>query len=167
MEKGLLYIQSLLKDKDAGLLEHEIICAIASAVLNEEVGYSENRRYTVYNNEYKEYELSHRIYPSMQALIDRTNNLSWTIKHGKNDAASIKSLLAHFTMDFMSIHPFKDGNGRTLRLILLYLINSFNGCGVTKQGLIINSFYFKINYSKWCNSCNSHHRICRTFNKVS
>lgn len=46
-----------------------------------------------------------------------------TIEIGRNESAYI-DLVADFMRDLIAIHPFRDGNGRTLRLLANYLLTS-------------------------------------------
>lgn len=54
------------------------------------------------------------------ALCDRTNRLFELSEH--HAEASKFLAVAEFACDFLAIHPFHDGNGRTARLLSVYLL---------------------------------------------
>lgn len=56
----------------------------------------------------------------LRALIDRLNR-SWD-EAEKAHSHSLFLLCAEFVIDFLAIHPFADGNGRTARLLSTYLL---------------------------------------------
>lgn len=56
----------------------------------------------------------------LKALCDRVNR-KFELAH-KHAEASMFLTCAEFVIDFLAIHPFKDGNGRTARLLSTYLL---------------------------------------------
>ena len=69
----------------------------------------------------------------MQTAIDRFNEKAF-YKH------LVCESLAEFVFDFLEIHPFSDGNGRTVKFLIFYVLKGFQR---------INSFYC-LEYPKWC-----------------
>ncbi len=56
----------------------------------------------------------------LKSLCERTNSTLLDAKESAN--ASMLLTVAEFVSDFLSIHPFSDGNGRTARLLSTYLL---------------------------------------------
>lgn len=57
------------------------------------------------------------IYPELEKCINRFN-FSFTFAH------DISQPLAEFMLTFLAIHPFPDGNGRTIKLLVCHIIES-------------------------------------------
>lgn len=144
MHKALNYIDSLIQDQNGGLLEHEILCEVASCVLNSRVGYSENDRVTEFQGSLKSYCAPDKIYHYIQLLIDEFNKGYWKLKDSKTSSNEVlKTLIVKLVITFLQIHPFRDGNGRTIRLIVYYILKSYDNT--------IVSYSFNMqSYHDWC-----------------
>jgi Fic family protein len=60
----------------------------------------------------------------LRVLCERTED---ALKNARDNASnSMLLIVAEFIVDFLAIHPFKDGNGRTSRLLSTYLLEK---CG--------------------------------------
>lgn len=128
------YLQDLLKSPNRGLLEHEIIIAVNNKVLNiNKRDYSQNQRMTTFKGREKMYCKPEDINVKMQIIIDRFNE-----QCAYRNA--IHKALAEFVFDFLDIHPFSDGNGRTIKCIIWYVLKSFQK---------LNHFHC-LKYPSWC-----------------
>ena len=101
--------------------------------------YSQKRRVTEWRGQIREYVRPEKIEEQMQCLID-VHNSAW----GKTTGNPLKlvQVLTHWIVEFMHVHPFDDGNGRLMRIVLFYLLQS--------AGRRYGSLDLKINYTEWC-----------------
>lgn len=128
------YIETLLKSSDKGLLEHEIIIAVNSKLLlKKQYEYCLNQRMTTFKGIEKIYCDPKDIYCKMQIIIDRFNQKSF---YGNN----VFKALVEFVFEFLHIHPFADGNGRTIKFLVWYVMKSFNKM----------RHFFSLDYNTWC-----------------
>ena len=94
------YIEELLQYPDKGLLEHEIIIAVNSKLLQiERSSYCPNQRMTTYQGQSILYCHPEDISSRMQIIIDRFNYKSIY-------RAQVLEALAEFVIEFLDIHPF-------------------------------------------------------------
>ncbi|TKK66351.1 Fic family protein [Ilyomonas limi] len=61
----------------------------------------------------------------MHELLNRTNAAIDAIQQGKKDAPHPLDVALQFHLDYVLIHPFYDGNGRTARILTNLLLISF------------------------------------------
>jgi Fic family protein len=61
----------------------------------------------------------------MHDLINWTNTEKEKIQHSKKDAIHPLSLALKFQLDYLAIHPFYDGNGRTARILSNLILISY------------------------------------------
>lgn len=61
----------------------------------------------------------------MHDLLNRTNAAIDAIKQNKKNASHPIDIALQFHLDFVAIHPFYDGNGRTARILTNLLLISF------------------------------------------
>jgi fido (protein-threonine AMPylation protein) len=129
------YLNELLKYPDRGLLEHEIIITVNYKLLQKQKGgYCENQRMASYNKHEIWYCDPKDIYSEMQLIIDRFNQKCTYRKQFFREA------LAEFVISFLGIHPFANGNGRTIKFLIWYVLKSFRK---------IKSFHL-LDYNTWC-----------------
>ena len=128
------FLQDLMCSSNRGLLEHEIIITINSKLLTlSRKMYSQSQRMTTFRGHMKIYCDPQEINSKMQIIIDRFNEKCFYQK-------TIHEALAEFVIDFLDIHPFSDGNGRTIKLIIWYVLKSFQK---------LKRFYC-LSYPIWC-----------------
>ena len=128
------YLEELLKYPDRGLLEHEIIIAVNSRILQKQKGgYCENQRMTSFNKHEIWYCDPNEIYSKMQTIIDHFNQKCAYQKQ-------VLEALAEFAISFLAIHPFGNGNGRTIKFLMWYVLKSFQR---------IKTFHL-LDYNTWC-----------------
>jgi Fic family protein len=77
--------------------------------------------------------------PEPEILADYLSNLEVYI-HSEDVPVLIKAAVAH--LQFETIHPFLDGNGRVGRLLIILILRNF---GLMKRPLLYLSLYFKEN----------------------
>ena len=140
-KEAKVYLEELLSYPDSGLLEHEIIITVNKNLLrNNKGGYSPYQRLSTYKGLQKLYCNPQDIYNRMQIIIDHFNEKCYY--HN-----SILESLTEFIFDFLEIHPFSDGNGRTIKFLVWYVLKAFNR---------LNSFHC-LDYHIWCEII---HRNC-------
>lgn len=128
------YLDELLTLPNVSLLEHEIIINVNKKLLSSSKGrYSQHQRISSYKGHFKVYCEPEDIYIRMQTAIDRFNEKAF-YRH------LVFESLAEFVFDFLEIHPFSDGNGRTIKFLIFYVLKGFQR---------LKSFYC-LEYSKWC-----------------
>ena len=64
--------------------------------------------------------LSSRVPEAIEKLCSRVNNEFE--RNRKSKDKPLLTIVAEFLVDFLAIHPFRDGNGRTARLLSTYLL---------------------------------------------
>ena len=115
LQDNLEAFKILLNHKEESPLTEELIKKVANKV-NEHAMYISNDYRTLGDNikfqDKYPIESSKNIKPKMKELIDKYNK-EWI----QDD---IYEREAKFNVEFIRIHPFEDGNGRTSRLILNY-----------------------------------------------
>ncbi|MEQ9442905.1 MAG: Fic family protein [Cyclobacteriaceae bacterium] len=70
-----------------------------------------------YQNEKIDFCPPNEVAEQMHQLLDRTNAAIDHIERGKKDAPHPVLLASNFQIDYLTIHPFYDGNGRTARIL--------------------------------------------------
>lgn len=75
---------------------------------------------TSYNNEAHLYPPPALVEPRLYSLCDAYNEV---ILRG---ATPTVKMVARFVFEFLSLHPFHDGNGRTARVLVAYCLGVFN-----------------------------------------
>ena len=132
-KQAKLYLEELLTYPDSGLLEHEIIITVNNKLLNNKRGYSPYQRMTTYKGLELLYCNPQDIYHRMQISIDRFNETCFY----RN---TVYEALLDIIFDFLEIHPFSDGNGRTIKCLVWYVLRGFKK---------LYRFYC-LDYDKWC-----------------
>lgn len=127
VDKAFKMKKKLSKDKDAKLLSHDFIKETnlgLQRIKEGEVGIGDYRNVDYFGEPvnvtlgYKSIQLadSLEVEKKMEELVDWTNNVAF--KEGRD----ILHDAAEFHARFIQIHPFRDGNGRTARLLTNYLL---------------------------------------------
>jgi Fic family protein len=75
-----------------------------------------------YKGEKFQFALPAEVPARMHELLNRTNAAIDSIEQNKNDAAHPVDIALKFHLEFVSIHPFYDGNGRTARILTNLLL---------------------------------------------
>ncbi|CAH1777970.1 unnamed protein product [Owenia fusiformis] len=91
--------------------------------------FSENPRETEYKGEVHEYPKSDVIPKCHQAIVDNSNQMMEYIRCAFDNNTEEKilytvKLAAWLLYNYVSLHPFGDGNGRTCRLLCSYIIST-------------------------------------------
>jgi len=118
--KALIFIlENLHRDSDEDIIIKIYQKVTAGTLDEEELGYRNNQNYVRSLNEVVYEPPKHEEVPKlMKDLVKFINDDSEDLLH-----LLIKALILHF--DFVYIHPFNDGNGRTARaLTYMYLLKS-------------------------------------------
>jgi len=134
--KGYQYLYTLSQCKDAGLLDNNLILELHKIVMNHRrrlctVGkYSIRDRLVEFKGKIHFYPSVWNMEESMQILIDQYNHRWFVInKVKKADHRTALEDLIHLVSwlvcKFLELHPFGDGNGRTIRLLYSYTMESF------------------------------------------
>ena len=124
------------------MLDHEIVQEVSRHVLqSDKMGYSQNIRVAEYKGTIKTYTQPDKIEIMMQHLIDDFNHTFWQVKT-KRDDKKLSCLLADFIVRFLAIHPLKDSNGRVVRLLTMYILESYGFHNVNLD--------FVKDYEWWC-----------------
>ena len=133
-KQAKLYLEELLNYPNSGLLEHEIIITVNHKLCNINKGaYSLNQRMTTYKGLELRYCNPDEIYHRMQISIDQFNETCCY----RN---AVYQALVDFVLGFFEIHPFSDGNGRTIKYLVWYVLKGFKK---------LNRFYC-LDYDNWC-----------------
>ena len=131
------YLHKLSKDENGGLLENNILYDVHKLLMNHHkswctVGkYSIQQRIVEFQGQLHYYVESHFIDSQMQMLIDEYNR-RWTIikyeirrKDSTKALSDLMQLSAWFVNTFLQIHPFSDGNGRSVQLLYTYILEAY------------------------------------------
>jgi hypothetical protein len=78
-----------------------------------------------YKNERFDFALPADVPARMHVLLDKTNAAIDSIQQNKKNAPHPLDVALQFHLDYVLIHPFYDGNGRTARLLTNLLLISF------------------------------------------
>ena len=114
-----------------GLLDiHECIIKTHTIIMGHSMGGGHlctNNRLTTYRGHthvYPKFESHHEIEERLRTIIDRYNTiLTYKIKKNPMSFEKIQDmfkLASWFLFNFLSIHPFSDGNGRLARILYTY-----------------------------------------------
>ena len=129
-----LYLKPFLNDENRGFIEEELLNDINGRLLSRTKStYSYLPRITVFENKCKVYTHPSDIASRMRMLIDRYN-------YDFNFVKTIEEALCQFVIDFLQVHPYSDGNGRTIKMVIWYVMKS-------KYNIECIEF---IDYSPWC-----------------
>lgn len=79
-----------------------------------------------YKNERFDFASPDEVPSRMHDLLNKTNAAIDAIQHNKKDAPHPLDVALDFHLNFVSIHPFYDGNGRTARILTNLLLISFS-----------------------------------------
>ena len=140
LRRASLYLDTLCgyaAPEFAGLIEHELFFEVNRLVLNQKYTprYSLLRRATMMYGSFCFYQPPEDLYEQMQWMIDRYNH---DLMNKEKDPALT---LTFMIMTFLRLHPFGDGNGRTMKLILWYILKSRFG--------LVDQLHF-LPYEQWC-----------------
>lgn len=78
-----------------------------------------------YKNERFDFASPDEVPSRMHGLLNKTNAAIDAIQHNKKDAPHPLDVALDFHLDYINIHPFYDGNGRTARILTNLLLISF------------------------------------------
>jgi Fic family protein len=106
-------------------LIHNIHKSLMKDLFSEQLVGIFRKSYVVANNSNMEYVNYKVIETKLNILIDFFNN---TICDNKNEYI-LKSII--FFSEFLRIHPYKDGNGRTARILFNYMTHHLIACPVS------------------------------------
>ena len=87
----------------------------------------------------------------MQRLIDDFNQKFWSVKTKRNEE-KLACILTDFIVCFLAIHPLKDSNGRVVRLLAMYILESYGLCNVNLD--------FAKDYDWWCDLIHNQKTYC-------
>lgn len=136
------YLYKLVEHENAGLLEHELFFTVNDKVRGTTSQcYSTHQRCCEWNGILYAFEDPETIQHCMQQMIDQFNYKFWTLKHCKHYIHDITRLLSQLTIDFLHIHPFGDGNGRTIKCMINYILHSLHYPSID---------FSNISYTDWC-----------------
>lgn len=129
------FVETLCLSNDAGLLVDEIIMVLNSLVVGRKTtGYSSKVRATTYQGQLKVYCPPEVIEERMDRMIDRFNyRCFYTFE--------FFDAVADFIVDFLTVHPFADGNGRTVKYVVWYLM---------KSHFTLKPTLYYPSYDTWC-----------------
>ena len=103
----------------------------------EEIGQWKKRPNEIinYQNEKINFTAPAEVAEQMYQLLNRTNAGTDRIAEGKKDAPHLVLLASDFHIDYLTIHPFYDGNGRTARILinLLFIAQGFPPIIITDE----------------------------------
>lgn len=121
------YVEDLLKNTDRGYLQLNIVEDISRLVLGTKTNtFSEKERMISYKGLQKKCPPPVNLEKKLDELIVQFN-----LSRHKNDTDKMLVAVIKFFIDFLSLHPFKDGNGRTARVIFSYIYKCLYGIHFT------------------------------------
>ncbi len=91
--------------------------------------YSDRRRYTTFMGARHEYRMPEDMHIATNNILDRFNGLFRQSRVDLNEERGILNLFkasAYLTAELLELHPFSDGNGRTVRLLISYVLSSIS-----------------------------------------
>jgi len=143
INQATTYLQTLVNDENAGLLAHELFFTVNGKVRGKSChDYSTYKRCCEWNGIVHEFEDPKTIEHTMQLMMDDFNNKFWKYKQQKRfNQSYIALLLSKLSIDYLRIHPFGDGNGRTIKCILNYILLSLH---------FQTMDFSNIPYMEWC-----------------
>lgn len=121
--------QAFLLQRRGNDIDHEFIISLHGKVTGKRVGYSSKIRCTSFKGKIKVFSSPHEVIPRMKALLQQLKKSPFLIED-----------LVEFIVEFLEIHPFYDANGRTLKLMLWFIIQEMYG----------RTHYEHIEYDEWC-----------------
>ena len=136
--QGLYYLQDVIESSGIhpflGLLDFDWLLlglhkVLMQGLIHNPGALSTQRRFASYEGVL--YEYPHCLSPDiMEAgliyFTDRINtDLMALVKDRESRKDRLCTLLSKFYFTLLTLHPFSDGNGRTARLLLAYLLRSF------------------------------------------
>jgi Fic family protein len=80
---------------------------------------------TNYKNERFDFIAPGEVHERMHQLINWLNTQKEKIQHGDKDALHPVQMAFQFHLDYITIHPFYDGNGRTVRILTNLILISY------------------------------------------
>lgn len=117
MLEAAIFLEGLLDHGDAGLLTPDLVVEVHRRVMQRSrTSYSRRPRATWMGRKWKFYGDPEDSPERMQRLVDAYNE-EWS--HG--DPLRAVAELIHA---FLEVHPFADGNGRTIKLIASYSLRA-------------------------------------------
>lgn len=104
-----------------------LMVGLMSECSSEEGEYRKKEAFTMYNNGIVKYEDYEKVEPELCNLCDQYNAmlihlLSIIQKSRRPPFKMVFKCAAWFVIQFLKIHPYSDGNGRTARLIASYIL---------------------------------------------
>ena len=121
IDKGIKYINKYNKGLTESFIKdiHSIVVCNTLENKEDELGYKTHKNYIgdVQTSSVQQTPIH------MTKLIKATTEMLST--HSKNDLNVLK-IITDFKFRFTVIHPFADGNGRTVRLLINYLLMKYN-----------------------------------------
>jgi Fic family protein len=107
IHKGIMHEEDEAKKKDIGIWKTE-----PNYIYN-------------YKGERFDFVAPSEVAERMHNLLNKTNAAIDAIEHSKKDAPHPIDVALQFHLDYVIIHPFYDGNGRTARILTNLLLISF------------------------------------------
>lgn len=160
--KAYNYLHELTKCDEAGLIDNNVICELHGILMNHSkhlctVGkYSDKERVAEFEGEIHIYPNNYDLQETMQILINEYNHRWFCINllrktDSEKALENLLQLTAWFIYKFLELHPFGDGNGRTIRLLYSYIMESY-GFPFQLTPLWFNEIYTTQDeqYKHWC-----------------
>ena len=134
--KAYQYVHELRQCDDAGLLDNNVILEVHRILMSHRshlctVGkYSERERLAEFEGKLHIYPKPLNMEEAMQILIDEYNHRWFTANRLRplDSGKALEDLIqltAWLIYKFLELHPFGDGNGRTIRLLYTYIMESY------------------------------------------
>lgn len=166
--RAYCHLHVLSQDENGGLLENNLLCESHQILMSHRKGectigcYSDKPRVVEFEGDIHHYALD--VEEKMQRLIDDFNprffHIKWNVRrtHPHQALQDLLHLLTWLVSEFLSIHPFGDGNGRMVRLLFAYILQAYGFPFPVPISLVTSSEPYNLNslktYHSWCKILN-------------